>query len=144
MKCRVAFLTLKDCFCRISCNFSSSIKLPLFTKQHVVSVNFMDVLRGPERSHLSPKVAGVRSLSVMLVCSSQWMSSKFGCFVFLLQAGNAPRQFCSSTFCPLSLSGTHFYHEKASNQQNLFYLYVETSVLLMKKKNNKPLLNPRN
>lgn len=49
---------------------------------------------------------------------SQWgqrLSSKFGRFVFLLQAENPPQQFCPSTFCVLPLLVTHFYHENAAN-----------------------------
>lgn len=87
--------------------------------EHVVNVNFMDILLGPERSHLSPEVAGVSSLSIMLVYSrrwGQWTSSEFGCFVSLLQAENSPQQFCPSTSCILSLSDMHFYTEKASSQ----------------------------
>lgn len=111
-------------FCGSSCSFSL-IKTHLFPKQHVVSVNFMDTLLGPEWRHLSQKVSRVSSLPVTLVCSSwwgQWMSSKFGCSVFLLQAGNPSQQFCSSIFCILQLSDMHFYHEKPNNWEDIFVL----------------------
>lgn len=48
LKMQRGFCDFETVFCRISCSFSSSIKVHLFTKQHVVGVNFMDVLLGPE------------------------------------------------------------------------------------------------
>lgn len=146
LKMQRGFSDFERVFSRISCSFPSSIKPHLFTKEHVVNVNFMDILLGPERSHLSPEVAGVSGLSIMLVYSrrwGQWMSPEFGCFVFLLQKTHYSSSL--SVSCILSLSDMHFYHKKDSNQLILFECGNLSALNENKTKQNKnPFVKTKN